>query len=533
MSTKNGTKVLISDPISANGREILQKAGFTVDVKTGMTPEELKKIIAGYDALVVRSQTRVTQDIIDCATRLKVIGRAGVGVDNVDVPAATKKGIVVMNTPEGNTISTAEHTMSMLLAMARSIPQANAALKAGKWDRKKYTGVELYNKTLGIIGLGRIVGQVSTRARAFGMKVLVHDPFLSVEKAQQLDVEIADLDTIYRQADFITVHTPLTKDTEGMINKATFAKMKKGVRVINCARGGIIHEKDLADALKEGKVAGAALDVFSQEPPPKDLPLLAIDQVVVTPHLGAATEEAQENVAVDVAKQVVAALSGGFFRNAVNAPSIDSELLKILGPYLVLGQRLGMLVAQLIDGQVESIKITYRGEVTNTETGPITSSVLKGMLGKVLQEVVNDVNASIVAKERGIAVSETKSTNLQDFTDLVTVVVKTDKGPFSASGTLLGKKREPRIVKMQDNFVDAIPEGYLLIVFNRDIPGVIGQLGTTLGKHKINIAGMTVGRDAIGGEAITVVNVDSVVAKKVLAELKTLKNVIDTKMVEF
>ena len=526
-------KVLISDPISTHGKELLEQAGFAVDLRTGLKPEELKKIIGLYDALIVRSETKVTKDIIEQAHNLRLIGRAGVGVDNVDVPAATKKGILVMNTPEGNTISTAEHTMSMILSLARNIPQASAALKAGLWDRKKFLGVELYGKILGVIGLGRIGTQVVLRAQSFGMKVSVYDPFLSVDKARKLEVEIADLDTIYSKADFITVHTPLTKETEGMINKDAFAKMKKGVRIINCARGGIVHEGDLAQAISSGKVAGAALDVFSTEPPAKDLALLSLPQVVVTPHLGAATAEAQENVAVDIARQVVEALGGGIIRNAVNAPSIDSELLNLLSPYMVLGEKLGILLSQLISGQLESIKITYHGEVAGLDVHPITSSILQGMLGRFLQETVNRVNAPVVAKERGIAVSETKSTTLAEFSDLISVVVKTDKSSFAISGTLLGKRKEPRIVKLQDNFVDAIPAGFLLILFNKDVPGVIGAVGTTLGKSKINIAGMTVGRNVVGGEAITVVSVDNVVPKAVLEELKKLPNVLDTKMVEF
>ncbi len=533
VETTKTCKVLISDPISQKGRDILSKAGFSVDFKTGMKPEELKAIIGSYDALVVRSETKVTKDIIDNAHRLKLIGRAGVGVDNVDVAAASKKGIIVMNTPEGNTISTAEHTMSMILALARNIPQASAALKSGVWDRKKFLGVELYGKTLGVIGLGRIGTQVVTRAKAFGMKVFVYDPFLSVEKARRLDVEISDLDKLFRESDVITVHTPLTKETEGIVNKAAFAKMKKGVRIINCARGGIVNEQDLAAALAEGKVAGAALDVFSTEPPPKDFALLPLPQVIVTPHLGAATAEAQENVAVDIAKQIVEALQGGIIRNAVNAPSIDPELLALIQPYMILGEKLGTMLAQLIAGQLESIKITYHGEVASFDVSPITSSVLKGMLGRFLQETINHVNAPIVAKERGIAVSETKSSTLADFSDLISVVVKTDKTSFGVSGTLLGKKKEPRIVKIQDNLVDVVPTGFLVLLFNKDVPGVIGGVGTTLGKGNINIAGMTVGRKVIGGEAITVVNVDSKVPKEVLEELKKLKNVLDTKMVEF
>ncbi len=526
-------KVLISDPLSAHGKELLEQAGFAVEMRTGMKPDELKKVIGEYDALVVRSETKVTKDILEAAKRLKLIGRAGVGVDNVDVEAATKKGVIVMNTPEGNTISTAEHTMSMMLALVRNIPQASATLKTGVWDRKKFLGTEVYGKTLGVIGLGRIGTQVVKRSQAFGMKVFVYDPFLSVEKAKKLDVEIADLDGIFRRADIITVHTPLTKETEGMINKAAFAKMKKGVRIINCARGGIVNEADLIQAIGEGKVAGAALDVFSTEPPPKDSPLLGLPQIIVTPHLGAATAEAQENVAVDIARQVVEALSGGIIRNAVNAPSIDSDMLQQMLPYMNLGEKLGVLAAQLLAGQLESLKITYHGEVTGYDVNPISSSILKGMLGRFLQETVNHVNAPVVARERGITVSETKSTSLAEYSDLISVVAKTDKASFAVSGTLLGKKKEPRIVKIQDNFVDAVPAGYLLILFNKDVPGVIGAVGSTLGKSNINIAGMTVGRKVVGGEAITVVNVDNVVPPATLDELKKLKNVLDTKMVDF
>lgn len=526
-------KVLVSDPLSEQGLKILKDDGLTVDVKTGLPKEELVKCIGEYDALLVRSGTKVTADVIENAGKLKVIGRAGVGVDNVDVGAASKRGIIVMNTPGGNTISTAEHTMALMLAMARNVAPANVSVKQKQWDRKKFRGTEIFRKTLGVIGLGRIGMEVAKRALAFGMKVVAYDPFVSSEKLGRFDIEPVDIDKLFKVSDIITVHTPVTSETKGLIGKKALGKMKKGVRIINCARGGIVDEKALYEAVKSGKVAGAALDVYEKEPP-TDSPLLELDNVLTMPHLGASTVEAQENVAVDIAYQVVDVLKGGPIRNAVNMPSIDVELLKQLQPYISLGEKLGLLLAQLIPGQLQELRVRYSGEVSEYNVAPITVAVLKGMLGHALQETVNFVNAPIIAKERGIKVIESKSSIVEDFADLIYVIVRTTgtKEEFSVAGTLFGHKKDPRVVRINRYHVDAVPEGFILVLMNEDKPGIIGNVGTILGRNNINIAGMTLGRNVVGGQAVTMLNVDSRVSEEALKEISKAPNIIDIRMVE-
>lgn len=528
-------KVLVSDPISDEGLKVLKEAGdIVVDVKTGLPEEELVKCIGDYDALLVRSMTKVTAKIIEKAKNLKVIGRAGVGVDNVDVEAASKKGIIVMNTPGGNTISTAEHTMAMMTALVRKIGPAYISMRNKVWDKKKFQGVELFGKTLGIIGLGRIGTEVAKRALAFGMKVIAHDPFIATEKAEKLDIELVDMDKLFGTADIITVHTHITSETKFLLGQKAFEKMKKGVYIINCARGGIVDEKALYEAIKSGKAAGAALDVFETEPPGNS-PLLELDSVLVTPHLGASTKEAQENVAVDVAYQVVDVLKGGPIRNAVNAPPIDAELMKVLQPHLNLGEKLGKLIAQLISGQLEELKVRYSGEVSEFNVAPVTISVLKGILGHVITEPVNFVNAPVIAKERGIKVIETKSSIAEDFADLIYVTVRTNgkkREEFSVAGTLFGKKKDPRVVRINDYHVDAIPSGFILVLMNEDKPGVIGNVGVILGNNNVNIAGLALGRNEAGGKAVTMLNVDSRVSEKVLAEISKSPHIVDIKMVE-
>ncbi|MFH1858232.1 MAG: phosphoglycerate dehydrogenase [Candidatus Omnitrophota bacterium] len=523
-------KVLISDSLSEEGLKILNEVeDLQIDAYDKVAPEKLKEIIGGYDALIVRSGTKVTRDIIECGKKLRVIGRAGVGLDNVDAEAASEHGIIVMNTPEGNTIATAEHTMSLLLAMARNIPRANESLRQGKWERKNLTGVELYGKILGIVGLGRVGSEVAKRCRSFGMRILAFDPFLLAERASKLEVELVPLEDLLRQSDFITVHTPLTKETKYLIGAKELDMMKKGVRVVNCARGGIVEEKALLAAIQSGKVAGAAIDVFEEEPP-KELSLVTADGVVATPHLGASTNEAQINVAIDIAKQVVDALLDRGIRNAVNYPSVDGEVIKVIRPYLKLAENIGALQSQLVDGRITNVKVRYSGEPATYDTTPITVALVKGLLTPVLGETVNYVNAQMLAKNRGITVTESKTTESEEFTNLIATEVKTDKLRSIIDGALFSKDN-PRIVKIDEFYVDAVPHGHMIITFNKDVPGIIGAIGTILGRNNINIAGMTFGRRKQGGRAITVLNVDSPISEAVLKEISSADNIYDVRQI--
>ncbi len=531
MSTNGPLKVLVADVLSEEGIKVLRsEPQLSVEVKTGMTSQQLGEVIGPYDGLIVRSATKVTAEVFTRAKRLKVVGRAGVGLDNVDAEAASKHGVIVMNVPGGNTISTAEHTLSLLLALSRNIPQACADTKAGRWNRSKFTGVELYGKTLGIVGLGRIGTEVAKRALSFGMHVIANDPYLSLDRARQLEISVVTMDELLRQADFITVHTPLSSETKHLIGREQLKLVKPGVRIINCARGGIVEETALAEAVKAGRVAGAAVDVFEAEPP-KDSPLLALDQVVVTPHLGASTEEAQVNVAIEIAKQMADALLGRGIRNATNMPSVDGQTLKAIQPYIQLAEKLGLLMAQLADGHISALKATYIGDVTNHETSPITMALLKGLLTPMVGESVNYVNASLIAAERGIKVVEAKSSESEEFAHLIAVEVQGEKTQVSAQGTLLTKK-DPRIVRINRFFVDAAPSGYMLFIDNQDRPGLIGDIGTILGEAGINIAGMTFGRVSPGGDAITVLNVDNAVPKDVLARIKAAKHVVNARLIK-
>jgi len=524
-------RVLISDSLSKEAVDILEREKeFKVDVNTKLTPDELKKIIKDYDALLVRSATKVTKDVINAADKLKIVGRAGVGLDNVDVEAASKKGVIVVNTPGGNTMSTAEHTFSMMLALSRNIPQADLSMRKGEWERKKFMGVELYGKVLGIVGLGRIGTEVAKRAISFDMKVLAYDPYLSAEKAKELGIELVDLNRIFKESDYITVHTPLTDETKHMISEKEFSLMKKGVRILNCARGGIIDEEALVRAIEAGKIAGAAFDVYEEEPP-KNSKLLKLDKVVLTPHLGASTEEAQVNVAIDVANTVRDALLGRGIRNAVNVPCVDAEVYKVIEPYLKLAEKIGSMHAQLAEGHVKRVKIRYVGDLLKYDLAPFAVSIMKGMLTPILQETVNYVNSLVIAKERGINIVESKTAEIQDFASLIIVEVETDKSKGVICGTLFTKV-DPRIVKINEFYVDCVPEGNMLVVFNKDVPGIIGQIGTIFGKNKINVASVSFGRDEKGGKAVSVWNVDSDVPKKVLDELRSAKNVEGVKLVK-
>jgi len=524
-------KILVSDKLAEEGIKIIKKVKeFQVDVKTGLKPEELKNTIKDYDAIIVRSATKVTKDIINAADKLKVIGRAGVGLDNVDLGAATQKGIIVMNTPAGNTISTAEHTMSMLLALSRNIPQANSSVKSGEWKRSNFMGVELYNKILGIVGLGKIGAEVAKRASSFGMKILAYDPFLSIEIAQTLGVEVVELKELLKRSDYITVHTPLTEETKHMLSSKEFALMKEGVRVLNCARGGIVDEKALVAAIKSGKVIGAAIDVYEKEPIAADSDLLKLSNVITTPHLGASTEEAQVNVAIEVAEIVRDALLGKGIRNAANYPCLEAEVCKIIEPYINLTEKLGSLGAQLVDGRISELNISYSGEIIQHDLTPLTLALVKGVLKPILQETVNFINAVSLAKERGIKVNEVKSSKEEEFVTLVQLEIKTDKEKRKICGTLSSNK-QPRVVKIDGYYVELAPLGEMIFIQNWDRPGIIGNLGTLLGKHKINIAAMTFGREKPGGKSISVLNVDSPVSSSVLEKIKKTENVLGVKII--
>jgi len=521
-------KILVSDPLAKEGLDILQgQGGFSVDVKPKLPPAELKKIIKDYDALVVRSGTKVTQDILSAAKKLRIVGRAGVGIDNVDVAYASRLGVIVMNAPAGNTISTAEHTMSMILSMSRNIPAANQSMREGRWDRKKFMGTELYNKTLGIIGMGRIGAEVARRAISFKMKIISFDPYLSVDKARKMDVEAVDLKTLLKNSDYVTVHTPLSPETRHIISVAQFKMMKKGVRIVNCARGGIIDEKALYDALRSGKVAGAALDVYEKEPP-ADSPLIKRDDVVATPHLGASTEEAQVNVAIDIAESVRDAMLDRGLRNAINVPSVDSETLKNLQPYLNLAEKIGLFQSNLAGGNINKVKVKYIGDVTEYNVTPITMSVVKGLLDPMLRETITCMNASLIAKSRGIEVTESKTSEITDFANAIVVTVESSKSKNLVMGSLFTKV-DPRIIRINNFYVDLVPKGHLIYISNKDVPGVVGSIGTLLGKNGINIAGMTFGRIKPGGNAITVLNIDGKPSPAVMEKLRRTKDIKDVK----
>lgn len=524
------TRVLVSDKMSPKVEEILAAEGIKVNVNTGNSPEELGTLIGDYDGLVIRSATKVTPEIIAAAKHLKVVGRAGSGLDNVNIPEATKRGIVVMNTPGGNTITTAEHAFSLLCSMARNIPQATASLKAGNWEKNKFMGVELYGKTLGVIGAGQIGSHVINLAQGFGMHVIAFDPFLSADRAEKQGIELVDLEAIYSRADFITLHTPLTNDTRNLINRDTIRKMKAGVRIVNCARGGLVNEEDLYEALKEGRVAGAAFDVFEEEPVRPDHPLLTLDNFVCSPHLGASTHEAQENVAVAVAEQIADYLVRGVIRNAVNFPSIAPDLAPQLSPYITLAEKLGGALSQVYEGGLERVVIQYRGKVADLSVASVTIAALKGLLDPILTDTVNFVNAPLIAKERGIEVVEVKEAEADVLAPTITLTVEAG-GKASRVIGLLTSRNEPRIVELNEILVEVVPEGYMLILSNQDRPGVIGAIGTVLGDAGVNIALMNFGRDRPGGRAIAVVNVDQKVSDEVLDRLRAVPNILTVKQI--
>ncbi len=521
----NKMKVLVSDKLAEEGLKILKEGDvFEVDAKYDLKPEQLKEIISQYDALIVRSGTQVTEEVIAAASRLKVIGRAGVGLDNVDLKAATKKGIIAMNTPGGNTTSTAEHAFSLIMSVARNIPQAHGSMKAGKWERGKFQGVELYGKTLGVIGLGRIGSTVAKFAQGFGMLIKAYDPFLSAEMAAKRGIAVCTLEDLIKNSDFITIHVPKTDETKGMIGDKEIAMMKRSVRLVNCARGGIIDEAALVRALETKRIAGAALDVFDEEPPAADNPFIKLDTCVLTPHLGASTAEAQVNVAIEIAYTVRDALLGKGIRNAANFPSLDEETYKILEPYIDLGDKLGKFSGQLASGGIKGIKITYNGVLTKYNVMPVTMALTHGILKPILVDNINAINSLDIAKERGIDVEEIHSSAEAEFVNCITLTLITDKETLEVCGTLSANKK-PRIVKVNNVYVEAIPSGNILFIRNSDIPGIVGAVGTALGNAGINIGYITFGREKEGTTAVSVVNVDGDISPVVIDGLKATRGI--------
>ncbi len=521
-------KVLISDALSEHGVKILQSSGLDVEVNTKLSNEELQDQIAKYNALVIRSATKVNAKVIEAAKNLKVVGRAGSGVDNVDLGAATKSGIVVMNTPGGNTITTAEHAFAMMVSLARKIPQATASMKDGKWEKAKFMGMELQNKVLGIVGLGQIGSYLVKLAQGASMKVIAHDPYLAEDRAREMGVELVDLQGLYRSADVISLHTTMTDETRHLIGAKAIGQMKDSVRIVNCARGGLVDEDALVEALKAGKVAGAAFDVFEKEPCAPDHPLLGFDNVILTPHIGASTTEAQESVAISIAEQVVEYLTKGVARGAVNMPSVPSELLQRIQPYSALAEKLGGLQSHLCEGGIERVTIEYKGDVANESVALITPALLKGLLGPILEDTVNNVNAPVIAKERSIEVREVRSSDAGDFTSLIRVVVDAGKKHSTVAGTLFGRK-DPRVVELNGFEVDFDPRGHLLFVMNDDQPGVIGMVGRILGEHGINIARMECARVDQGGVALLILGLDSQLPDDVLDTIKSDANIQSAK----
>jgi D-3-phosphoglycerate dehydrogenase len=526
-------KIFVADDVSEGGLGPLREAGFAVEKRTGLKGEELAEAVRAADGLVVRSETRVTAELLESAARLRAVGRAGVGVDNIDVGAATQRGVVVMNAPDGNTMTTAEHTLALLLALARRVPEGQASLKAGRWERKKFVGVELRGKTLGIVGLGRIGRVVASRALGFEMKVVAFDPFVAPEHLRDEGIELATLEEVCARADFVTVHAPLTPETRGIIGARELSRMKQGVRVINCARGGLIDERALHDAIKEGRVAGAALDVFEDEPPPADHPLLGLEEVVATPHLGASTREAQEGVAVIVAEQMRDFFLTGAVRGAVNVPAVGAQELKALGPYLDLAEGLGRFQAQLVDEPVRSVDLEFAGEAAAFDTAPVTRSFLAGLL-RNMSARVNVVNALLIAEERGIGVTishKHAAAGAEARTPLRTRVTTT-AGEHAVAGALFGRQGDGRITEIDGFRIEVMPAGYMLLMRSSDVPGVVGRVGTILGDHGVNISRFHLGgRRERGGEAMSVIETDAPVGDSTLEELRAFGPVISARRI--
>ncbi len=515
-------KVLVSDKLGQAGIDIFEaEEGIDVDVKTDLSPDELKSVIGDYDALVVRSATKVTEDLLESAGKLRVIGRAGIGVDNIDLAAATRRGIIVMNTPGGNIVTTAEHAIAMMMALTRNIPQGTESLKAGRWDKKKLQGREIMRKTLGVIGFGKIGSIVANRARGLKMQVIVYDPVVTPEKIEKHGCESVSLTELYRRADYISIHVPKMKKTLGMIDHKSFAGMKDGVMLINCARGGIVDEEALQEAMSSGKVAGAALDVFALEPPSQDHPLLKLPNLIATPHLGASTLEAQTNVAVAIAQQIITFLKTDTIENAVNAACVSCEIMEKLAPFIHLADRMGRIQAQLVSGHIKEVEISYNGDFLHDDLAPVTTAFLMGLLEPITLDDVNMVNAPWLAKEKGIKVSEATSADASEYNNLITIKVVTDEGNNAVSGTVFGRSY-PRVVKINDFRLEMELEGYMTLIQNQDRPGEIGNIGTVLGEHDINISRMTVGQARGGGRNIVVLRTDSALDDGIIAQLQDL-----------
>jgi len=517
-------RVLVADELSPEGLEILRRAGLRVDVKVGMKPEELERVVGEYDAVAVRSATKITASVLDRAARLKVVGRAGVGVDNVDLEAATRRGVVVMNTPGGSSVTVAELALAMMLALSRHIAQATASVKAGKWEKKRFQGHELAGKTLGVVGIGNIGSVVVDRARALKMRVLAYDPFISPESAEKLGVELVSLDDLWRGADVISLHVPLTDQTRALVNEETLAKMRKGALLVNCARGGLVDEKALAQALRSGHLGGAALDVFEKEPPAPESPLFGLDNFICTPHLGASTEEAQAAVAAAVCEQLVAYLANGEVHNAVNVPAMSREALHRFGPYLGLAGKLGSLAAQVAPPGAREVRVECAGELAEAPQRPVTAAVLRGLLSHFEASPVNEVSAPAMAKERGIAVREERTEGSQDYVSLLTVAVRGDREQAVVAGTVFGKQ-DARIVRVNQFRLEAVPEGEIILCENDDSPGVVGNIGATLGAAGVNIARISLSRDESRTAAVSLLNVDSTPSAELLERLRALPHV--------
>ena len=525
-------KVLIADSISQRGIDELSREGaLDITIKPGLEETELITIVPEFSALVVRSQTKVSADVLKAGGKLRVVGRAGVGVDNVDVEAATRRGIVVLNAPGGNTISTAEHAFSLLLCVARKIPQADAAVRGGKWDRKNLEGVELYNKTLGVIGMGRIGSDLSRRAIAFGMRVIAYDPYLSATRARSLQVELVEeLDDLLATSDFISLHTPLTSETRHILNAARLRKTKCGVRIINCARGGLIDETALANALQDRHVAAAALDVFEKEPLPNDSELRSAPNLILTPHLGASTAEAQESVGIEIAQSIRAALLEGTIRNAVNMPNLDAKTLAVIGPHLRFGEKLGRFLSQIAPKRVDTLNINYSGKVNEVDTTAITRTILKGFLRGAGGPDVNEVNAPAFAESLGLKVTESRLSALGDYTDLLELSATAEGKMVSVGGAFFGAT--PRIVSINSRPVEARPHGIILVLENTDRPGMVGRIGTLLGEHRVNIATMSLSRNQAGGTALTVLNLDTAPDEALLEEIRASEDIHSAQVIE-